>query len=183
MRGAWLGHPTTVGALPAGACFAFDWHGQAFIGLKVIDDFATHAIASCAALWPGHPELGDGPAFLDGSFGPATGVHELDHMVIVPSTSLAAWRIGADLAAVPGIIVHAREKLLMGVARRNGKVVFVDLAAGKTTLLPENTPLLHIGGWRLMQKLLDSYETIGSYEVPLDEEMTSFEECALSRSG
>jgi len=183
MRFASLGHPTTVGALAAGACFAFDWHGQSFIGLKVVDDFATHAIAACAAIWPGHSELGDGPAFLDGSFGPATGVHELEHMVIVPSMSLASWRIGADLAGVAGIIVHARDRLLMGVARRNGKVAFVDLAAGKTTLLPENTPLLHIGGWRLMQKLLDGWETIGSYEVPLDEDMNSFEGCAVSRSG
>jgi hypothetical protein len=165
MRFASLGHPSTMGTLPAGACFAFDWHGQAFIGVKVVDDFAAHPIASCVSLWPGDSELGDRPSFLDGSFGPSTGVYELTDTVIVPSTEVATWRVGADLAGEAGVVVMARDRLLMGVARRNGRVVFVDLAAGRTALLPETTPLLHVGGWRLLQKILDGYETICRYNA------------------
>lgn len=168
MRSVSLGHPTTVGALAAGACFAFDWHGQSFIGLKVIDDFAAHPIAACAAIWPGHSDLGEGPTFLDGSFGPSTGVYELANTMIVPSTELSAWRIGTDLAGNPGVVVLARDRVLMGIARLNGKVAFVDLAAGKTTLLPETTPLLHVSGWRLVQKVLDTYETICRYSAPVE---------------
>lgn len=168
MRFASLGHPSTMGTLPAGACFAFDWHGQAFIGVKVVDDFAAHPIASCVSLWPGDSELGDRPTFLDGSFGPSTGVYELAETVIVPSMEIASWRVGADLAGAAGVVVLARDRLLMGVSRRNGKIVFVDLAAGKTALLPETTPLLHIGGWRLLQKVLTGYETICTYSTTHD---------------
>jgi hypothetical protein len=163
MRIAPLGQPTTVGALPAGACFAFDWHASTFIGIKVIDDFAAHPIASCAAIWPGHPDLGDRPCFLDGSFGPATGVYELSDAVIVPATALSTWRIGCDVAAEPGTVVLARDRMMLGVARRSGKVAYIDLAAGKTVTLPDNMALLHVGGWRLVQKIFDGYETICRY--------------------
>jgi hypothetical protein len=169
MRSLSLGHPTTVGALAAGACFAFDWHGQSFIGLKVFDDFAAQASAACAAIWPGHSDLGDGPTFLDGSFGPTTGVYELADAMIVPSTELGAWRIGTDLAGSAGVVVLARDRVLMGIARPNGKIAFVDLAAGRITPLPETTPLLHVSGWRLVQRVLDGYETICRFNTHADD--------------
>jgi hypothetical protein len=173
MRFASLGQPTTVGALHAGECFAFDWHGEVHIGIKIIDEFATHPIAACAVIWPGHPDLDNRPGFLDESMVPGTGVYALSDAVIVPSADLATWRVSTDLASEAGVVLLAKDRMLMGVARRNGKVVFIDLAAGKTALLPDGTSLLRIASWRVVQKVFDSFETICCYETP---------DCAASRT-
>ena len=69
--------------------------------------------------------------------------------------------------AEAGSVIHVRDRLLLGVARRNGKVVCVDLAQGKTVMLPENLPLLHIGAWRFMHKAPGGWETICEYRAPL----------------
>jgi len=166
MRFASLGHPTTVGALHAGECFAFDWHGQAQLGVKIVDEFAAHPIASCVALWPGNPEHEGRPGFLDESMVPGTGVYGLADAVLVPSTEMCLWRVSTDIISQAGVIVLARDRMMMGVARKNGKVVFIDLAAGKTVMLPDNTTLLRIGGWRLMQKVFEKYETLCTYRAP-----------------
>jgi hypothetical protein len=163
MHSAPLGHPTTIGALQAGGCFAIDWHGRTLIGIKIVDDFAAHPIASCAVLWPGLPELGNRPGFLDETFAPATGVFALDETTIVPTSDLAFWRVGSDVGAEAGTVIHVRERLMLGVARRNGKVACIDLAAGKTVMLPENLPLLHVGSWRLMHKAPGGWETLFDY--------------------
>lgn len=166
MHSAPLGHPTTIGALQAGACFAIDWHGRTLIGIKVVDDFAAHPIASCAMLWPALPELGNRPGFLDETFAPATGIFALNDTVVVPASDAAFWRVGSDVGAEAGTVIHARDHLLLCVARRNGKVASIDLAAGKTVMLPENLPLLHIRAWRLMHKAPGGWETLCDYRLP-----------------
>ncbi len=163
MRAALLGHPATLGALPAGACFALDWHGRTLIAVKIVDDFAAHPLASYAVLWPGHPEFGNRPGFLDEAIAPGTGVFALSDVMIVPTSAFACWRVGGEVGIEAGTVIHVRDHLLLGCARRNGKVAFIDFAAGKTVMLPENLPLLHIAAWRLVHKVFEGYETICSY--------------------
>lgn len=168
MQFAALGHPTTMGALAAGACFAFEWEAQALIGIKIVDDFAAHPIASCAVIWPGLPVCAGRPGFLDESIAPSAGVFALNDIMVVPTSDPGLWRLGGDIAAEAGMVVHARDRLLLAVAaRRHDRVAFIDLAAGRTALLPDNLPLLYVGGWRLMHKALDGYETICRWSTPL----------------
>jgi hypothetical protein len=158
---------TSFSDLEMGSCFVFRFGDKTQIGIKISQEINGRDVPACALLWPGHPDLVQRPALIQGDAVTRSGpVVALPTALLIPSPDPAHAEIGTSQDLEPGLLILLGDRWILCVGTGHDGIAAFEIATGAAVNSIDPDAAVHVRSWRIVEKGPgDRYETICSFEI------------------